>query len=90
MALNDDLTAILRAQLGDGFERTPLPALRREFEKRNLRPLLQAYRRRGIDTASLERARQVVEDTLRTEQATRAAAVATSDAQAEADIAGLT
>ena len=61
MAFKDDITKILRAQLGEGFERTPLDGLKKAYLKRQLEPLLRALYEGRVDKTKLASARADVE-----------------------------
>ena len=90
MPFDTDIQDILRAELGEGFELAGLAPLKTEYLKRQLSPKLKALYRRRIDTSALVQARVDAETALRAESVVVAAAVAASDAQAEADMEGLT
>ena len=89
MALRDDYTAILRQELGPGFEAATQPQLERAFVKRALRSRLAAIYRGRVDDTALVVARQAAEQALRDETANRIAALATADSQLENDLGGL-
>jgi len=89
VAIRDEITTILRAELGEGYETTSYPALVTAYLRRELLPKLQAIRRRAINRTVLETARTRAEDALRNEADVVKQLEAASDAKAETDMGGL-
>ena len=89
MAFKDDITKILRAQLGEGFERTPLDKLKTAYLKRQLEPHLRALYESRVDRTKLVSAREDVERAFAVEQFGVQEAKAVAVAKARKDIDGL-
>ena len=89
MAFKDDITKILRAQLGEGFERTSLPKLQVEYLKRQLEPHLRALYESRVDRTKLVSAREDVERAFAVEQLGVQEAKLLAVAKARKDIDGL-
>lgn len=86
MAVREDVIALLRQELGPGFEASTFAQLERAYLKRVLKPKLRALYRSRKDDGALVAARQAKEQALRDEEALRQAALDAADAQLETDL----
>ena len=89
MAFKDDITKILRAQLGEGFEKVSLDKLKTAYLKRQLEPYLRALYEGRIDRMGLAAAREDVERAFAVEQLGVQEARLLAVAKARKDIDGL-
>ena len=86
LALRDEAIAVLRDELGAGFETATLEDLCKEYTLRGIKAKLQARRVAAVDMTALVTARKNAEDALRSEQETRDAAVAQAKAAVDAEL----
>ena len=68
MAIRDDAIAIMRQDLGPGFEAATFAVLQRAYLRRALRPKLKALYLSRVDSTALVVARQALEQALRNEE----------------------
>ena len=88
MAIRDEYIAVLRQELGAGFESAILSTLMREYVARELKPKVLAARRAALDTTALIAARVAKEQALADEITARKAAEDALAAQLEIDLGG--
>jgi len=86
MALRDEVVTLLREELGEGYESATLGVLLKAYTLKAILPKLKARRVVALDLTALVAARKSAEDALRTEEATRKAAVAQVEADVDAEI----
>ena len=86
MALRDEVVTLLREELGEGYESATLGVLLKAYTMKAILPKLKARRGVALDLTALVAARKSAEDALRTEEATRKAAVAQVEADVDAEI----
>lgn len=89
MAIQDDLIAMMREDLGPAFEKATIAALLKEVAKRVYAPRLKALYAARLDNAALLAQRQSAEEAARQAQVDMESARAAAMTQAETDLAGV-
>ena len=89
MAIRDEYIAVLRDELGEGFEVATFATLTKEYARRGLQGKVLARRRALLDNTALITARQSAEQALRDEEAARKTAEGDLVTQFEADLGTL-
>ena len=90
MTFQEDITNILRAELGEGFESANLRTLYLAYLKRQVEPKLRALYALRVDRSVLESARDSAAAAITFEEERVKTARDSAEAQAETDIASLT
>jgi hypothetical protein len=86
MAISDEYIAVLRNELGAGFESTTLADLMKAYVTVALKPKVLARRRALVDTTALVTARAAKEKALADEETSRKTADTALVAQLDTDI----